>query len=507
MVNHPPTDITSLDDDQALDAIGGLIDLGSDQGNQAAIEEALTFVEHLRGRGLRSDREALLWYFTGNAWSSLRQMRTSANSSVWEWEQPEFREEVIALRQALHREGFLRLDTVRRCQIPTNLGNLFSTVGRFIGAVEHYDRALAEDARFGMALGNKAMCLTSYARSLYDPGHQHVFAGMASRLVEQALSRPLESEAARTGFIQLAENLRRVTSGHACSEPDHLHSYSLGEGEEATFRSWALRERLFLNPLNDLGPFGIAANDILHLPTMTVDCEIGTGFHGFYNQLKQEFASARWLLFEGLQRKERHLVDRDLVLLDTLDGTAFGLSPEKLKLALRSAYSLLDKSAVFLATYFGLKVEAEKINFRTVWYQKRHPKSGLWPLLVDRENWPLRGLFWLAKDLHEADPEYHAAIHPEAQETATLRNHLEHRYVKVLDQSSLWTPGPLPDEAPPDPFALRIERAALEAKALRMVKTARAALVYLSLAVHAEERGKVPPDAHLVARGELPRLE
>jgi hypothetical protein len=81
------------------------------------------------------------------------------------------------------------------------------------------------------------------------------------------------------------------------------------------------------------------------------------------------------------------------------------------------------------------------------------------------------------------------------------------RYVKVVKDSALWTPGPPAAEVPSDPFAFAIEQSRIEAKALHMMKSARAALVYLSLAVHAEELAKTPPDDHLVQRGELPRLE
>jgi hypothetical protein len=374
--------IDGLDDTHALDIVGSLIDAASDGASPQGVHDALALGERLRQRGLGPDHEAVLWYFVGNAWASLRHMRTAAGDAIWEWEQPEIREEIIAFRRALNPETIRHVDKARRCQIHTNLGNLFSTVGRSIDAVESFDRALGEHARFGMALGNKALCLVGYARALYDPGHRLVFAGVARRLVEQALALPLETESAREGFGRLHVDLRRVTDGHDCSELEHLDSYPIGEGADAPFRSWALREQLFLNPLNDLGPFGIAARDILHLPTMTVARETGTGFHGFYNQLKQEFATARWFLFEGLHPPARHLADADLVLLDTFDGTAFGHSLEKVKFAFRSAYSLLDKIAVFLATYLDFKMDMHRVNFRSVWYANGHPKSGLWPLLA-----------------------------------------------------------------------------------------------------------------------------
>jgi hypothetical protein len=209
-------------------------------------------------------------------------------------------------------------------------------------------------------------------------------------------------------------------------------------------------------------------------------------------------------LFDGLEARERHFADRDLVLLDTLDNTALDFAVEKLKLAFRSAYSLLDKVAVFLASYFNLSTPMEKVNFRTVWYRGGKQKDGLLPEFKNRANWPLRGLFWLAKDLHQGDAEFHAAIEPDAAAVALLRNRLEHQYVKVTERPRV-QPVPSLEEPPPDPLAYRVERSHLETKALRMMKVARSALIYLSLTLHEEERRSGFDDGTAV-RGELPIL-
>jgi LA2681-like HEPN len=101
----------------------------------------------------------------------------------------------------------------------------------------------------------------------------------------------------------------------------------------------------------------------------------------------------------------------------------------------------------------------------------------------------LRGLFWLSKDLYEDKSGFHEAIEPDAQELATLRNHLEHKYLRVheyrlpphLRPNQLLSP-------PTDSFSHSVGRRDFEAKTLRLLKTLRAALIYLSLAVYTEER-------------------
>ena len=490
----------SLSNDDAFNAAGLLVDLAFDHRSEAGIDRALALVDELRSRALKPESAALLWYFTGNAWSARRHFQSVQPEGVWTWDRPAAYQEILAFRRALTHEGFSRLNRIRRCQILTNLGSLMSNVGRFVEALDYYDRALGEDPNFGMALGNRGHCLLAYARGLYDDGHQVVFAIESARVLERALQLPLEPGAAEA-MTQCLETAQRRSSGSRFLDNwDALRDFSLGKTEdEVAFRAWALRERLFLNPLNDLGNYEVAARDVLHLPEVRVIAAHGTGFHGFMNQLKQEYAVARMLLFEA-RDSTPHYADRDLHLVDTLDGTVFGLQHEKIKLAFRSAYSILDKVAVFIAHYFSLGTE--HVSFRDVWFTGKGASRSLRPEFVDRQNWPLRGLFWLAKDLAENDADFHEAMEPDAQETAKLRNRLEHRYVKVI--------GGATDDAgsaPPDPFAHRVESERLVARTLRMVRSARAALIYLSLAVHEEERKKPSAEEPGTVRGVLPVIE
>jgi LA2681-like HEPN/Phasin protein len=49
--------------------------------------------------------------------------------------------------------------------------------------------------------------------------------------------------------------------------------------------------------------------------------------------MKQEFASARWLLYEGITARTTHFSDRQVRLSNTLDYPSYGLAVEKLKAA------------------------------------------------------------------------------------------------------------------------------------------------------------------------------
>lgn len=75
---------------------------------------------------------------------------------------------------------------------------------------------------------------------------------------------------------------------------------------ERAYRQWCLDKRLFLCPLNDLGPYLAAATDDLMLPGIRERFDERPGDYspppiiGFFSQMKQEYVSARYMLFEGI---------------------------------------------------------------------------------------------------------------------------------------------------------------------------------------------------------------
>lgn len=73
---------------------------------------------------------------------------------------------------------------------------------------------------------------------------------------------------------------------------------------------------------------------------------------------------------------------------------------------------------------------------------------------------------------------------PDAQALDQLRNHLEHKYAKVVDEFH-WIA--TPSEHTTDHLAFVIDREDLLAKTLLLLKLSRAALIYLCLAMHYQE--------------------
>jgi hypothetical protein len=199
--------------------------------------------------------------------------------------------------------------------------------------------------------------------------------------------------------------------------------------------------------------------------------------------MKQEYVSARWLLYEGLTSTTPHFSDRDVLLAATEPKPSLSLSIEKRKAAYRISYSLFDKIGFFLAAYMELGIPEKQITFRTLWrtgdnkpIRKEFDLTG---------NWGFCALYWLGKDFLENDND--EVAEPQARGLSDIRNHIEHKYLRVTVAESL-TP-------PPDDLALVVSRDHFQAKAVHLLKLARSALIYLAIGVGLEELRREPSRA------------
>jgi hypothetical protein len=492
--------LESLSNDAALEKTGILIDSAGDQKRDDGLSTALEWCNWLQKRSLSEGQQALLEYFRANAWGNRQRIKHRDPEIAWNWEQPEVFQQVLSLRRTLRLPGFETLHPVRRCQIHTNLGNQLNTLGRFADALPVWTRALEINPKFGMALGNRGYGFYRYARSLYDRGHAYVFLVFAHRDLSAALAPKVDYEGyhhkdAKAFFARLKADIEKKIDIIKVKRPLRLNDYEIGRSkQERDYRQWVLYERLFLNPLNDLGPYKIAARDVFTLPDFRTPLRESPTLVGLFNQIKQEYVSARWMLFEGMHAHTMHFSDRDVLLYNTLDYPSYALAVEKVKAAYRIAYSLFDKIAFFLNDYGKLGVAVNNVYFRSVWYVGQDAKKRVVrPELVQLQNLPLRGLYWLTKDFFDADIQ--DVMEPEAQALYVIRNSLEHRYLKVHEMLvprpkeesilNMWT----------DRLAYSVQRNDFERKTLHLFKLARAAIIYLSLGMHREEsrRGKGDP--------------
>lgn len=485
MISHSPNI-------EVLNRIASLVDQANDHNDLALVDEADRLADYVESCSPQETEQALLDYFRANAWACRYQQRPSYHEKAWDFEQPEIQQQIFFLRRAANSSGFVGLDSVRKCQILTNLGNQLDTIGRFIESQKHWSDALAIDSNFWMASGNQGRALMQYANALYDQGQQCVFAMHAHDKIVKAVKSinkfpNLGDSQLKPTFIKYADQIAKNYNIPHISKKYNPGEWSMGSNSiECSYRQWCLKHILFLNPMNDIEAAPIAAYDVLMLPSFTTKFDESPIIIGMFNELKQSFVSARWILWESIAMQSTHYSDRDVLLYNTLDYPIYGLSIEKTKIAFRMAYSIFDKIAFFLNHYLALGIKPDKVAFRTIWRIKSNKHPSECPIhdnFTNSENWPFRGLFWLSKDLFDKDMK--DSTEPDASAMADLRNHLEHKYVKV-HQSKL-PPAPISHPLH-DSLAYSISRFELEKRTQRLMRLVREALIYLSLGVHQEER-------------------
>ncbi len=415
---------------------------------------------------------------------------------------------MLALSRAANHPGFAKLGKGRRCQILTNRANLLNTVGRSIDAIAGWNEALRIGPQFAMALGNRGAGLKDYAGMAVDNRERailalHAYDSFCAAMASDAVCESTDPTPIIAHFKEVADRLGRALNVEAARAMQRLDEGEPGRSKaERAYRQWCLDKRLFLCPLNDLGPYPAAAADDLMLPSITEGFDERPGDYspppifGLFSQMKQEYASARYTLFEGMSSMRVHFSDRGVTLTDTLDYPLYSLASERVRTAFRIAYSLLDKIAFLVDRYWKLGKMPEHISFKNVWMVEK--KQRLLPQFENSNNWPLRGLYWLSKELF--DDQLKQTTAADAHELHAIRNALEHTYLRV---SEGWAKPFIIGTSSASGFGIAIGSDELEAKAIRIMQIARSALFYVSFAIgHAErEKRSANPD-HLI--GSMP---
>ena len=461
---------------EILSILGSLFETSREENDLVILLKSIEIAELVDCEKFDLHTKAVLNYFMGNAWSYVQRIKYP--NSDFPFETLELEKEIVSLRKALSQISHCE-DNFMNCQILTNLGNLFSHIGRNSEAQEYFNLCLEIDNQFGMAIGNRGFGLYYYARVIFEPNHQFIFMQHARKDLLKSCELDGVYIEAKTDFYSI---VKCIETAYPLDNLEDIHEYGDDyykglKKEEIEYRKWCAEHRLFLNPLNDVITSSAVANDYLFTPSMVLKINEKPVYHSIFNQLKQEYVSARFLFFESLFNRTTHFSDKGVALMDTLDYCVYSLAVEKTKIAFRICYSIFDKIAYFINLYFRLGNNAQRVNFRNIWYKSLEKKQGLNSKITQNVNWALRGLFWLSKDLHEK--EFETSIEPQAKEIANIRNYIEHKSFKVIDASNPnWSE---------ETETYEIDRELFVEKTLKVMKLCRSALMYLSFLIYDEE--------------------
>lgn len=463
-----------------LNYLANLTEEARERKDNAGLQKVIIFIKQESPEQLTDDARFVFHYNASNAYAYIVQISdTDLPLRFEDLNTKETEQEIIHLRRA-----FVLLEhaptKLLKAQVCTNLGNSLSHVGRFVEAIDYWKKAVQFASNFGMATGNLGKSLLYYAHLHYDEGQRYLMGKFAYDQLKRAIRQKGTYSEAKAIFKKDATDIENYYGKKNLKITEELDNFSGGRSNmEKDYREWCLYNTLFVNPLNDVTDRNIANADTLFLPSLPAISIESPFVYTLFNQIKQEYVSARFLFFEGLRTDKSHFSDRGNMQIDTLDYAIYGFNSEKLKIAYRLLYSLFDKMGFLLNDYFKLDKEHNRISFRTIWY-KDPKKKELYEQFTKTTNWPLRGLFWLSKDLVEKESELSSSLLPDAREIVTTRNFIEHKSFKIVMEGQT--------EMTDNGLTYSIAFNDFYAKTMTLLKLSRAALIYLAMAIHQEER-------------------
>lgn len=477
-------EINKLTPKQILELLASVFESSREENDQETLGKGIEISSQVNTSKFSKNDLATFHYFVGNAWSYLYHLKQK--DGEFPFEGIELNQQIISYRSAL-----IKLDSetnrILKCQILTNLGNLFSTIGRFSEAQDYYDRAISLESDFGMAIGNKGYGIFSYARVIFDQNQQFIFFHKAYQYL-LASNKPNVYEDAWQYFENTAKHIETRYKKEALNQTLSFKDFFKRKPQkEVTYRKWCMKNKLFLNPLNDIIQESVATTDYLFTPSMTFQYNEEPIYFSIFNQIKQEFVSSRFIFYEAINSNKPHFSDKEVKIIDTLDYATYSYNLEKVKIAFRVSYSILDKVAYFLNLYLDLGDDPNRVSFRNIWYDK--DRITIKSKIHDRKNWALRGLFWLSKDFYEKG--FIDTIEPDSKEIAIIRNFIEHKAFKIVDFNT---------SKAANKNLYTIDRNSFLDKSFKLLKLTRSAILYLSFIIYEEEseRNKKRDPNHVV---------
>ena len=373
-------------------------------------------------------------------------------------------------------------------RILTNYANTLDSCGRVIEALKTYREAIAINSKFGMAVANYGLALQFLANIVNDPGHKHELHCNAYQIMKKGLVLR-DGDFHDDAIIAFEKHIKEyelLPIIREISKPIIYQQYDLGTGKEKEYRKWCLRHHLYLNPLNELIELESAfAHDPLTITSFTENIEESDSsgapprWFSMLNQLKQEYAYARYLCFEGSENIQGlHYADKGVQLsLSSYDYVNYSVRIEQLKTAFRNLYAIYDQIAYFINDFWKIGLKEKQADAKHVFHHEGYP----------RENLALNALYWCHCEFHE---KYGDADAGSEQELADLRNAFEHKFVKVHEY---WDKGLKLEK---DNF-YHIGENKLVQYTIRSLELSREALMYLVYAIELEEKKK-PRDKNIV---------
>ncbi len=354
-------------------------------------------------------------------------------------------------------------------QVRVNLANMYSEIGRTVEALEILEPI--KDT-FGMARINYASKLYQISSFMLDKSEQ-------KELLVNAMDyygSTIESYPDRQKFDPIPDDIfQSIQSAYTTIEeeintsyantkiytdiPDDLHTGNIA------YKNWCRDRKLILSFRNLFQKCSTC--DDIHLPNMGISYfakDNTLSYYSWYNTLKQEYNQARYYLYcvDRFDEMDTHESQTYIMLINTLDYPAIGYRTELLKSAMKTAYGVLDKIGLLCNDFVrGKNMPARKISFIN-WFEGIEEE-----IQIHNKFTPL---YWVAKDISK-DGAF--------ANLRKMRNVIEHRYLRVVDQSQTTLEEELSDD---DKIEYTVSFSDLQDQTYSILRLIRALLFYVVMA-------------------------
>ena len=416
--------------DKACISSGLYIDIGFIQKNYKLINEGIRLLEeHLEVLALREELRQSVFYNLGNGYMSLYNLNKLDNPYYgFMNKSTELNKAMKYYKESLESKVQNKTITV---QAYVNIANTLDSTGRSIEAIEFYDKALSINPNYGMGISNKGIAIKYYARLMNDKSFMYVMKGY--KLIEDGIKKGVDeySKVIFSKYMkEIEEQFDIINSEDKCEDELEYVYEDSNDRKEDIYKQFCFENDLYLNLYGRCIKCKYSAHDDIEIRKMitSVDIPIQESSYiklsSFLNEIKQNFVTARFLLFEGhFEDRQLDYVDQNVAIVNTLNYVENNVHIQLLKFAFKNMYDILDKIAIFINEYLQMGKNERHIDFNNVWYENGDKsKQKIHKRIIETKNFDINALFNISLDLSN-DIEY--------KELREIRHTLTHRYLNI----------------------------------------------------------------------------
>lgn len=343
----------------------------------------------------------------------------------------------------------LLLDLLSRTK--TNLANYLVSQGRLLCGYNLWDSAIRIDKNpiATMRMASNELDFVDY---LYDDGHKYHHYYFAYKLICEGMN-DLEKlhQSQKTAYHpngQLISFKKWFEANFTIEDFEKELNYKEKTKNKShrQYLEWVAHNKLFLNDLNDIDERDIVFQDIISLPdmrskvniTLTMNEELI--YHSMFDEIKNEYCYARYLVFSSRNDfQKKHYYNQTYPHVYGFNYPIEGLKGNNLKMAFRSLYSIFDKIAYFLNSYYDLNKVDGKIYFHSIFGNYKDGILKPHPKLEKSENLFIHALFYILKDIKDTQTSTELEkdslywLEPKTKAITDIRNALEHKSLTISD--------------------------------------------------------------------------